>query len=222
MTRDRYEAELEALKEGVTSMATLVVERLREAARAYEDGDEDGGREIAQRDDEINELYLELESECIDLLALQQPVAGDLRFVVATFKILTDLERIADLAANIGRYAGTPGRDRLTVVPIADIADMASSQVADAIAAYVEADPEQCRTVVAGDTDLDQRCEAAADDLVRYLATYDAAGDDHETLLADTKQFLLTVRDLERVGDHAVNIAARTFYMIESDDELIY
>jgi len=222
MTRDSYEDQLARLKAAVESMGDRVVERLRDAVTAYEEGDEALGRSIAESDGEINDRYLELESTCIDLLALQQPVAGDLRFVAATFKILTDLERIADLASNLGRYVQSVGEERLTSVPVADIADMAIAQVEAAVAAYVDEDPEQCRTVAADDTDLDQRCEAAADDLVRFLVNYDATTDELEALLADTQRFLLTVRDLERVGDHAVNIAARTLYMIDSDDDLIY
>ena len=222
MTRDSYESQLDELKADVEAMGDLVVERLRDAATAYEEGDESLGATVADGDETINELYLELESDCIDLLALQQPVAGDLRLVAATFKILTDLERIGDLASNLGRYVQSAGDERLTAVPVADIADMAIAQVETAIEAYVEADPGLCRTVASHDTDLDQRCEAAADDLVRFLVNYEATPDELEALLADTQRFLLTVRDLERVGDHAVNIAARTLYMIDNDDGLIY
>jgi phosphate transport system protein len=222
MTRDSFEAALADLKTDVAGMGDLVVERLRDAATAYEEGGVGLGESVAESDDEVNEIYLELESDCIGLLALQQPVASDLRFVAASFKILTDLERIADLASNLGRYVQSADEERLTSVPVADIADMAIAQVEAAIEAYVEEDPEQCRTVAADDTDLDQRCEAAAADLVRFLVNYDATTDELEALLADTERFLLTVRDLERVGDHAVNIAARTLYMIDSDDSLIY
>jgi len=222
MTRDSYENQLDQLKRDVESMGDLVVDRLRDAATAYEEGDVSLGATVADGDGEINRLYLELESDCIDLLALQQPVAGDLRLVAASFKILTDLERIADLASNLGHYVRSAGEGRLTSVPVADIADMAIAQVEAAVEAYVAEDPERCRTVVGGDTDLDQRCEAAADDLVRFLVNYDATTDELEALLADTQRFLLTVRDLERVGDHAVNIAARTLYMIDNDDEHIY
>jgi len=222
MTRDSYENQLADLKADIESMGDLVVRRLRDAATAYEEGDVGLGATVAEGDEEINRLYLDLESDCIDLLALQQPVAGDLRLVAASFKILTDLERIADLASNLGHYVRSTDEERLTSVPVADIADMAIAQVEAAIEAYAAEDPEQCRAVAADDTDLDQRCEAAADDLVRFLVNYDASTGDLEALLADTERYLLTVRDLERVGDHAVNIAARTLYMIDNDDDLIY
>jgi len=222
MPRDNFEAQLDELKRDVASMGKLVTERLADAVEAYKEQDVSLGMRIAGSDDEINALYLELERDCIDLLALQQPVASDLRLVAASFKIITDLERIADLAANLGRYVQSMREERLTAVPVTDIADMAIAQVKAALDAYVDDDPDLCRTVAADDADIDQRCEAAADDLVRFLVDYDATPNGLETLLADTQLFLLTVRDLERVGDHAVNIAARTLYMIENDDELIY
>jgi phosphate transport system protein len=178
MPRDNFEAQLDDLKRSVASMGDLVTERLEDAARAYEGKDVSLGKRIAENDDEINALYLELERDCIDLLALQHPVASDLRLVAATFKILTDLERIADLAGNLGRYVQSLGREKLTSVPVADIADMAIAQVETALEAYVEEDPELCRTVAADDTDIDQRCEAAADDLVRFLVDYDATPDE--------------------------------------------
>jgi len=106
-------------------------------------------------------------------------------------------------------------------VPITDIGEMTLAQLRDALVAYETGDPERCRDVAAADTDLDQRCGAAANDLVRSLVTY-TPDDDVAATLADTKRYLLTVRDLERAGDHAVNIAARTLYMVENDAELIY
>ncbi|MBX0294851.1 phosphate signaling complex protein PhoU [Haloarcula nitratireducens] len=222
MTRDSFESDLGALRADVCAMGEDVTDRLDRAVTAYERRDPAMGRAVAEADDEINERYLELERDCVDLIALQQPVASDLRFIAASFKILTDLERIADLASNLGAYAHEMESETIPNVPIADIADMALAQLDGAMTAYEERDAERCRTVAAADTDLDQRCEAATDDLVRSLVDQTPDEGDLEPLMADTQRFLLTVRDLERVGDHAVNIAARTLYMVESSDELIY
>ncbi|WP_135304348.1 phosphate signaling complex protein PhoU [Haloarcula amylovorans] len=221
MTRDTFETELDALRADICAMGADVTDRLDRAVTAYERRDPAMGRAVAEADDEVNERYLALEQDCIDLIALQQPVASDLRFIAASFKILTDLERIADLASNLGEYVNEMESETIPNVPIADIADMALAQLDDAMTAYEERDTERCRTVAAADTDLDQRCAAATDDLVRSLINQ-TPDDELESLMADTQRFLLTVRDLERVGDHAVNIAARTLYMTESSDDLIY
>ncbi|MFC6757352.1 MULTISPECIES: phosphate signaling complex protein PhoU [Haloarcula] len=221
MPRDTFEARLDALWTDVCEMGRDVTERLDRAVTAYEQRDPAAGRAVADADGEINARYLDLEAECIDLLALYQPVASDLRLVVASFKILTDLERVGDLAANLGGYVDAMAGDTVPSVPITDIGEMALAQLRDALAAYETGDAERCRDVAAADTDLDERCSAATNDLVRSLVNHTPDGDVTATL-ADTKRYLLTVRDLERAGDHAVNIAARTLYMVENDDALIY
>ena len=221
MSRDTFEAELDALRADVCALGADVTDRLDRAVTAYEQRDAAMGRAVAESDDEINERYLDLEAECVDLLALRQPVASDLRLVVASFKILTDLERIGDLATNLGGYVDEMATETVPSVPITDIGEMTLANLNDALAAYETGDAERCRTVAAADTDLDQRCGAATDDLVRALVGR-SPEDDVAATLADTKRYLLTVRDLERAGDHAVNIAARTLYMVENDAALIY
>ena len=220
MPRDTFETQLDTLRADVSEMGRVVSERLDRAVTAYEQRDPAAGRAIADTDDPINERYLELEAECVDLLALHQPVASDLRLVVASFKILTDIERVGDLASNIGGYADAMAGDTVPSVPITDIGEMTLAQLDAALNAYEHSDPDGCRDVAAADADLNERCGAATNDLVRSLVN--RSPDDVAATLADTKRYLLTVRDLERAGDHAVNIAARTLYMIESDAALIY
>ncbi len=219
--RDTFEARLDALQSDVYEMGRDVSDRLDRAVTAYEQRDPEAGRAVADGDDAINERYLDLEAECIDLLALHQPVASDLRLVVASFKILTDLERVGDLAGNLGGYVDAMAGDTVPSVPITDIGEMTLAQLEGALDAYERADPQCCREVAAADTDLDERCSAATNDLVRSLVNH-TPDDDVAATLADTRRYLLTVRDLERAGDHAVNIAARTLYMVENDAELIY
>ncbi|MDS0259546.1 phosphate signaling complex protein PhoU [Haloarcula sp. S1CR25-12] len=220
MPDDTFEARLDALRADVCEMGRTVTARLERAVTAYERRDQTAGRAVATTDGDINERYLALEGECIDLLALHQPLASDLRLVVASFKILTDLERVGDLASNLGGAVDAMAGDTVPSVPITDIGEMALAQLEAALTAYETGDPGRCHDVAAADTDLDQRCGAATNDLVRSLVN--RSPDDVAATLADTKRYLLTVRDLERVGDHAVNIAARTLYMVENDAALIY
>jgi phosphate transport system protein len=177
---------------------------------------------VIEGDDRVNERYLELEGDCIDLIALQQPVASDLRFVAASFKILTDLERIGDLATNLARYALAGSSELVSADRIRKIGEVAAGQVRDAVAAYVDADPEACRAVADRDDELDASCQHASEAVVRELIAGDPDRWEVERLLDDVSRVLLTVRDLERVGDHAVNIAARTLYATDGDPELIY
>ena len=187
---------------------------------------------MIEGDHEVNERYLAIEDDCTELLALQQPVAGDLRLITASFKISTDLERVADLATNLAGYGGSEGGLH-PAVDFRELATIAGGMVADAVAAYEAGDPDACRAIAARDDDLDERCRRASEAVVRDLLQADrtqAARDgtaerDPDQLadaLDDVSRALLAIRDLERVGDHAVNIAARALYMTENDDELIY
>ncbi|MFB6102110.1 MAG: phosphate signaling complex protein PhoU [Haloplanus sp.] len=225
MTRDDYQQSLADLRTDILGMGELVGSRLDRALAALATVDEGSARAVIGTDDEINQRYLDLESECIQLLARQQPVAGDLRFVAASFKILTDLERVADLAANLAQYTLAANRKRFEEVDLSAIGDLASEMFDDALTAYRTDDAERCREIAARDDTLDSLCQNASERVVRELIERENAAADSwrvERLLDDVSRLLLTVRDLERIGDHAVNIAARTLYMVESDPSLVY
>ena len=224
MARKSYQAQLDQLREDVAGMADLVLERYEHALVAMETGDDELAEEVIVGDHDVNSLYLHLEGQCIDLLALQQPVASDLRFIAASFKIITDLERVADLATNLARYSMELEGEMHPAVDLRSIADTAGDMVADAISAYEDSDPDACREIARRDDALDTRCEEVGQRIVKELIedTTQASDEEAERILEGVSTALLTIRDLERVGDHAVNISARTLYMIENDDELIY
>jgi len=226
MPRDSYQAQLETLREDVLYMSEVVLERLRLGLDALEQKDEDLAWEVIDGDDEVNALYLDLESDCVDLLALQQPVASDLRFIAASFKIITDLERIADLATNLGEYSLEAERDVYPEVDIQEVATLTTQMIEAAMAAYEAEDVDACYAIAGRDDEVDRLCEDASETVVRDLiereVTDETTEAEVEQLMADVSRMLLTIRDLERVGDHAVNIAARTLYMVENDDDLIY
>jgi phosphate transport system protein len=221
MPRKQFQERLDELRDDVLYMSEVVAERLRKGLTALDDKDERLAEEVIEGDGEINRMYLDLEQACIDLLALQQPVAGDLRFIAASFKIITDLERIADLATNLGKYTKQAEHDVFPDVDIQRIGSAVQEMLEQAMAAYADADAEACYAVDREDQTVDDLCSAASDAVVRDLVEreFDV---ETESLLAEVSRLFLTVRDLERVGDHAVNIAARTLYMVENSDELLY
>jgi len=226
MPRKDYQTQLRDLQDDVLYMSEVVLERFRNGLEALESKDEDMAWEVIEGDDEVNQLYLDLESDCIDLLALQQPVASDLRFIAASFKIITDLERIADLATNLGDYTLEAERDMYPDVDIRAIGDETLDMVEAAMQAYADRDADACFAVAERDDAVDERCRDASSLVVRDLIESEldpSSGDEEiEDLMNEVSRLLLTIRDLERVGDHAVNIAARTLYMVENDDALIY
>ncbi|MFB6233950.1 MAG: phosphate signaling complex protein PhoU [Halopenitus sp.] len=224
MSRKEYQTKLDELRENVLYMSEVVADRLRESLTALEQQDEELGQKVIDGDAEINDLYLDLEQDCTDLIALQQPVAGDLRFIAASFKIITDLERIADLATNLAGYAQMAEREMFPDVDVQRIGDETLEMLDEAMRAYGQEDPELCYDVANQDETVDELCEDASELVVRDLIQREELDEDTdiETTMREVQRLLLTIRDLERVGDHAVNIAARALYMIENDDELLY
>lgn len=229
MTSEDYRHRLERLRETVVAMGDLVREQFADAVSALFTGDRALAREVIERDRAVDDRYLEIERECLELLALYQPVAGDLRVVVAAFKIVTDLERVGDLATNLAEYAleATAPDPALPDVDFERIAALALEQLEAAVEAFVNEDPAACRTIADRDAELDRRCAAVTARLGRALVELRREADDAadsrsvDALLADVSRTLVIVRDIERVGDHAVNVAARTLYALENDAALL-
>jgi len=224
MAREEFRDALADLRAAVLEMGELVLDRLETALAALVEGEDDRAEAVIEGDEEINRRYLDIEADCIDLFALEQPVAGDLRFVAASFKITTDLERVGDLATNLARYALSSRPGTFPELDVSGIGRAAIEMLEDALAAYEDEDVAACRAVAERDDDVDALCQRASERLVRDLLERDPDPDawELEGLLDDVASVLLTIRDLERVGDHAVNVAARTLYVLEGDPELIY
>jgi phosphate transport system protein len=235
--REDYRNRLERLRDAVVAMGDLVREQLDDAVAALFTDDRPLADEVIAGDESVNARCLEIERECLDLLALHQPVAGDLRFVVAAFKIVTDLERIGDLATNLAEYTlESPGSTSpLPDVDFERIAALALAQIERALEAFVTDDVEACFAVADRDDELDARCAGVTKRIVRTLIelhvdaeTNGEARVRRETreppvadVITDVSRTFVIVRDLERVGDHAVNVAARTLYTLESSEELL-
>ena len=222
MPRDSFQAEMDSLRDEILDFGATVVDRLRAAVVALDEDDRERARFVLENDHEINRRYLALESDCVDLVTLQQPVASDLRFVVASFKILTDLERIGDLAMNLGGYVTGMSREFAPRADLVAVGELVADQAEEALAAYETDDADRCHAVAERDDEVDGLCERAAETLLRDMVDRAVEEGTLEGLLEETFQLLLTIRDIERAGDHAVNIAARTLYMVESDDILLY
>jgi phosphate transport system protein len=226
MARESYQDQLDQLRSDVLYMGELVGDRLRTALSAMESKDDEAAMTVIHGDDEVNQLYLDLEGDCVDLLALQQPVASDLRFIAASFKIITDLERIGDLATNLADYSLDAERDVFPEVDVQSIGDATLEMLEDAMDAFDAEDTDACLEIADRDDEVDRQCREASEAVVRDLMERNigsgAEGGETEQLMNDVSRLLLTVRDLERIGDHATNIAARTLYMSEGDDQLIY
>lgn len=223
MVRESYKQQLERLTKSVQEMGAKVLEGLDLGLKAMREQDRELAESLDAWDDSVDELNLAIERECMDLLALQQPVAIDLRLITSVFKIITDLERAADLAVNVGQYGMDiavfvlVSRDDLT-----QLGEFARAMLSDAVDIFVTRDVERARELIQRDEQMDQHCwQLRRKVLAKLLDLARQAHSPREAkeFVDDVIPVLWSIRDLERVGDHAVNICERTLYMVTGRKE---
>jgi len=208
-----FQDELEQLKARLLEMGGLAEDRTRSAVRALVDRDHALVEKVLVSDAAINQLHIEIDDRCFKLLALHQPMAVDLRAIVAAVKINTDLERVGDLAINIAeavaRYLQHPPVKELIDIP--RMAQIAQDMLRDALDAFVRRDTALAQKVL----DADDALDALKTQVFRELLTY---------MLQDPQKIepsldlILVSRHLERIGDHATNIAEDVIFMVSARD----
>jgi len=205
-----FHEELDSLKQKLLAMGALVEDQIRRVMRALVERDDALAREVMARDREVNAYDVEIDEKCVELLALHQPAARDLRVITTAMKIVTDLERIGDQAVNIAQRALELGQEP-QLKPYIDLprmADRAQAMVKGALDAFVSQDTALARQVWAQDAEVD----ALKEQIFRELLTYMMA--DPATIPRAIRLMLIS-RFLERVADHATNIAEMVIYMVE-------
>jgi phosphate transport system protein len=206
-----FHEELEALKQTLLAMGGLVEDQIRRVMAALLERDSELAQEVIDRDRQVNAYDVEVDEKCVELLALHQPTAGDLRFITTAMKIVTDLERIGDQAVNIGQRTLELNREP-QLKPYIDLprmAERAQRMVKESLDAFVARDTELARQVCAADAEVD----AFKEQIFRELLTF-MMGD--TTTIPRAIRLILISRFLERVADHATNIAEMVIYMVES------
>jgi phosphate transport system protein len=213
MERHHFESELQVLKQRLLNMGALVEERVHQAVRALMERRLDVAESIATGDREVNELQIEIDDRCLKLLALQQPMAVDLRLITAAIKINSDLERIGDQAVNIAENVVKilPHPPLKPLIDIPRMAQITEGMTRDSLDAFVKKDVALARSVLKRDDEVD----AAKDQVFRVLLTYMMA--DPGTIERALALILIS-RNLERIADHATNIAEDVIFLVEAKD----
>ncbi|MBL0715414.1 MAG: phosphate signaling complex protein PhoU [Desulfosarcina sp.] len=207
-----FHKELEKIKKMILSLGTMVEERMRRIATAIADQDAALAQKIIRSDYEIDEMEVEIEEECLKIMALHQPVAIDLRFLVAVIKINNDLERIADETVNIAQRIKTMVKDTPSSFAF-DYEPMASEveeMLKLSLDALVNMDVDTAFKVVTMDDEVDGIHRQV------YQRTCDEIKH-HTDQMAFLINFYLISKHLERIGDHATNIAEEVIYLIEGE-----
>ena len=205
--------EIEKLKKQILSLAAFVEESVAKSVAAINARDAALGQDVIDFDSHIDALEVEVEEECLKMLALHQPVAQDLRFIVACIRLNSDLERIGDLAVNIGeRAVFLSGVAEVSEKPL-DVGAMARlvrSMLSEALNALVNLDPKLARKVCAMDDEADTMHRET------FRRVEEAVGR-HPAEFATLTHYLSVSRYLERIADHATNIAEDVIYMVEGE-----
>jgi phosphate transport system protein len=208
-----FQEELETLKERLLAMGGLAEERVRLSVRGVAERNPADIQLVLVGDEPVNDLHIEVDARCFKLLALHQPMAADLRAIVAAVKINTDLERVGDLAVNIAE-AGKRYLHHAPVKPLIDIprmGDIAQLMLRDALDAFVRRDIALAEAVLAKDDELD----ALKTQIFRELLTYMLQD---PSTIEPALDLILISRHLERIGDHATNVAEDVIFMVSARD----
>jgi phosphate transport system protein len=208
-----FQEELATLKERLLTMGGLAEERVRASVEALAKRDQQLIDEVLAGDEPINQLHIEVDRRAFQLLALYQPMAVDLRAIVAALKINTDLERVGDLAINIAeaarRYAQHPPVKKLIDIP--RMGNIAQAMLRDALDAYVRRDNALAAAVLNRDDELD----ALKTQIFRELLTFMLQ---NTATIEPALDLILVSRHLERIGDHATNVAEDVIFMVSARD----
>ena len=208
-----FQDELEALQARLLEMGGLAEERVRAAVQGIVMRDSAVIDRVMRGDEPINALHIEIDDRCFRLLALHQPMATDLRAIVAAVKINTDLERVGDLAVNIAeaarRYVSHPPVKQLIDVP--EMGEIAQGMLRDALDAYVRRDTALAQQVLNADDRLDALKTHVFRELLNIML--------HDPVTVEPSiDLILVSRHLERIGDHATNVAEDVIFMVSALD----
>jgi phosphate transport system protein len=212
-----FDAALAELRLHIVAMGGLVIDQASTAVRALLDGDADLARRVLARESRVNDLERNVDREAFRLIALHQPMAGDLRLAKAVSRMTVELERVGDEAKKIAKFAarvasGEPhGPVRAVARSLRHMAELTASMLRDAVRSLDEADPDLARQVAGRDSELDDEFAAA----LRQLMT--VAMEDQRFLSA-TIDTVFALKGLERIGDHAKNIAEQVVFIASGED----
>jgi phosphate transport system protein len=208
-----FDEELNLLKEKLLSMASLAETMIYKAVKSLAERDESLFEVVNQDEKKVNYLQIEIDELCLKLLALKQPMATDLRFITSAMKINSELERIGDLAVNIIQRAEVlikqPQLKPLIDIP--RIAELTQKMVKDSLDAFIKKDVDLARSILTRDDQVD----GLKDQIFRELLTFMLSD---QSTIPRALELILVSRHLERIGDHATNIAEDVIYLVQGKD----
>lgn len=212
--REKYRRDLAELESTTFELMDRVSKAIDQSIKSLQFYDMDAAKAVVKGDEVVDELAVRIENKCMELLALQQPMAKDLRLIVSTWKICIDLERAGDLAVDIARVS-IQSKDYIHVKRLEGfprMADICQKMLKEVRVAIETRDANIARKVTMYDYEIDGLYVKVRDNLIRIVS-------ENKDLINDTVPLLLVNRHLERIGDHICNICETIIYMIEGKKE---
>ncbi|MCK8826530.1 phosphate signaling complex protein PhoU [Natroniella acetigena] len=212
MVRSNFDKDLEKLNQDILKMGSIVEETIYKAVTSLVEQDVELAEEVIKNDDQLDYYEIKIDKKCIKLIALQQPVARDLRQIGMITKIATDLERMGDLAYNIASITKELSAEEFikSLIDIPRMAEINQQMVRGALESFVNLDAEQAREVGRKDDQVDE----LDDQIIRELLTYMI--EDPKTIKQGNKLMFVS-RYLERIGDHVTNICEKVVYIVTAE-----
>lgn len=200
--RNKFDMQLGHLNSQLTHMGELCEVAINEATMALRQGSLEQAKAVREADEEIDQMEKDIERLCLKLLLQQQPVARDLRQISAALKMITDMERIGDQASDIAEIIISEKMSEALDIPrIGQMSEAVAKMVRDSVTAYVNRDLELSREVMKADDAVDQMFEENKQELIDYISK------NHENVGRYAINLMMVAKYLERIGDHATNIA---------------
>ncbi len=208
-----FEQELEQLKAKLLEMSALVESAVYRSVQGVVEKNEELARQVIRNEARVNQLEIEIDDMAISILALQAPLAADLRLVTAAIKINNDLERMGDLSVSIAHSALALMKEPVIrpLIDIPHIAGLAQGMVRKALDAFVNRDAEMARSVLASDDAVDNMRTASYHELMSFMET-------NPGQIPQALYLLSVVRNLERIADHSTNIAEDVLFLVKGID----
>jgi phosphate transport system protein len=212
-TDREYEAELREVREQLLRMAGLIEQMIADAARAFGQADVELAQRTIAIDEEVDRLEVEIDELCLLMLARRQPLASDLRMITLAMKMVTDLERIGDLAVNIcERTMALRSEPRASFADkMARIAELSQAMIREAIEAFVNRDAERARRIFARDDNVDSLYREITDDVQHTMH-------DEPDFVQRGVHLSAVAKFFERIADHGTNLAELVIFMVEGKD----
>ncbi|WP_331344621.1 phosphate signaling complex protein PhoU [Cellvibrio sp. UBA7661] len=210
----QYNIELETIRTHLSEMGGMAQRQVNDAIQALIDADIERAEQVVRADLKVNSMEITIDEECVRILARRQPAASDLRLVIAVTKAITDLERIGDEATKIARQAIAMNKDGLAprgYIEVRHIGGHVSRMLQDALDAFARLDMDLALNVVQTDRQVDMEYSTAMRELVTFMI-------EDPRSITRVLNIMWSLRALERIGDHARNLAQYVIYLVNGED----